>query len=338
MNNLAEIGIPDSAFEHGPERLSPSDNRGHGDFWLNASPELADITLSIPDACVDEFDAVLKRLPEDVMANGAAGQESLLDDAMRQALFRSSELAAEVRHQLDNAPGAILLDRFPAERHSDDANRTMCGLFSSLVAPLMPQNFEGTTLYDVMDKKVTDGSQVRRSITNLAQDYHTDGGWVPEPARYVGLYCIRAAQTGGYSRITSILSASDAIKASGNQTAAAELARSHPWDRQGEHSNDDLPYEMHPVIVEREGEFLSRFYADYVINGYRKKGEAISESTAAALASLQVQLDRQPSIRFLLEAGQYQYVNNYTIVHAREAFDDVPDPVGGRRLIRVWNY
>jgi len=189
-----------------------------------------------------------------------------------------------------------------------------------------------------MEEQPADSSQAGSPSTYLPKEYHTDCGWASTPARYMGLYCIRAAKTGGYSRITSLLCACEALLASEDAAAVSELTRSHPWDRQGEHGDAELPYEMHPMIEKTETRFRSRFCADYIVNGYRKKGETISEEAATALTSLQVQLDKQPSIRFLLQPGQYQYVNNHTIAHAFEAFDDrVQRQTQGRRLIRVWN-
>ena len=62
----------------------------------------------------------------------------------------------------------------------------------------------------------------------------------------------------------------------------------------------------------------------------------MDEKTRQSLAIVGNYLDRQNSIRFLLETGQSQYVNNYTVVHGREAFED-SERVGGRHLIRVWH-
>jgi len=318
--------------------ISSGDRQGHNDFWLDSSLSQADITMSVPDACIDEFDTVLKRLPDVAMQAAASSPNSLLGQNPRKILPRNTELADQVRQRLESASGAVLLDRFPAIRYSDEANRAMCGLFSALMAPLMRQNPMGTVLHDVMDEHPADRSQSGRSSSYLPTEFHTDGGWASAPARYVGLYCIRAANAGGYSRITSLLCACEALLNSEDATAVTELTRAHPWDRQGEHGEAELPYEMQPMIERNDTQFLSRFCADYIVNGYRKKGETISEDAATALTSLQVQLDKQPSIRFLLRPGQYQYVNNHTIASASEAFEDsVQGQSQGRRLIRVWN-
>jgi len=307
------------------EKLAPARFDDHVNFWLNRQPEVSDITLKLPDACVDEFDHVLK---------GGVGDK--LTQAVKEAIPKTEALAKQVRDQLEFGCGAVLIDRFPAERYSVADNRKICGYFSSLVAPLMEQNFAGVKLYDVMDKKVAEGKKVRRSITNLRQDYHTDGGWVNSPARYIGLYCIRNAEVGGYSRVTSIMAAHKTMLKSDDRDAIEMLSQAHPWDRQGEHGKSDQPFAMHPLFVSNETGFLSRWYESYVRSGYTLKGEKIDDATSRALDQVARNLDRQNSIRFLLEAGQFQYVNNYTVVHGREEFDD-GKKVGGRHLIRVWH-
>ena len=306
---------------------SPALFQEHTSFWLSNQPTLEQITLALPDNCVDEIDKLIAR-----------GIENASIDTIRSALPTTATLANTVREVLDNGSGAVLIDRFPAERYDEHDNRKMCRYFSTLLAPLMAQNFAGVTLYDVKDKKVAMGQNVRRSITNLGQDYHTDGGWHTAPARYIGLYCINNAQTGGYSRVTSLLAAYQAMLDDGRADLIQELSRNHPWDKQGEHGADESPIEMNPLFESDENGFVSRWYENYVRNGYKLSGETMDALTDEALTHVAVQLDKQRSIRFLLEAGQFQYVNNYTVAHAREAFEDAESGAGARHLIRIWHH
>ena len=319
---------PSSAHDLPPR--SPADSDGHRRFWLEraGAPTPADVTLALPDACVDELEDLFARFPGDGGARALQARLADVDgpdalrDAFEGALEANAALAREVRERLARAPGAVLIDRFPAERWSDEGNRAACGLFSGLVGPLMAQDFAGTLLYDVMDKRVGDAGAVRRSITNLDQRFHTDGGWVAAPARYIGLYCIRPAASGGHSLLTSLLAARDALGRAGRADVLETLAAELPWDRQGEHADGEPGWAPNPVFVEDGDGFLARFYESYVRGGYAKRGEAVPADVDAALSTLAAALDAQPRIRFMLEAGQYQYVNNHTLVHAREAFED----------------
>ena len=339
---------PTAAPPHPAAARPPVDSEGHRRFWLERGDGLErdDVALALPDACVDELDRLLARRPGDDGAR--ALQDALADGApdLADELAANAGFAREVRERLEHAPGAVLIDRFPAERWSDEQNRAACGLFSALVGPLMAQDFAGTLLYDVMDKRVGDradegagkAAPVRRSITNLDQRFHTDGGWESAPARYIGLYCIRAASSGGHSLLTSLLAARDALRRDGRDDVLEALARELPWDRQGEHAEGEPSWAGNPVFAEDGDGFVGRFYESYVRSGYAERGDAVPADVDAALATLASTLDGQPRIRFMLEAGQYQYVNNHTLVHAREAFDDPgAASASGRRLIRVWH-
>jgi len=315
----------DNRLDRQASNLSPALYKEHQTFWQFNQPKLADITLKMPDACVDEFDRLVK------------GQASYaLTEDVRRAIPQTVELANQVRDQLENGCGAALIDRLPADRYNVKENRKICGYFSSMIAPLMEQNFAGVKLYDVIDKKGKEGTKVRRSITNLRQDYHTDGGWLSEPARYIGLYCISSAEQGGFSRITSIMDAYKSMMNGDERVGIEKLSENHPWDRQGEHGQSEKPYNMNPLFVSRDNGFMSRWYESYVRNGYALQEKNMDESTNSSLSFVADFLDRQKNIRFLLEAGQFQYVNNHTVVHGRESFEDGQGG-GGRHLIRVWH-
>lgn len=307
-------------------KMSPALYNKHQEFWVNNQPSLDQITMTLPDACVDEFDRILKQ--------STMTELSLAE--LKLAMPATAAFTSGVSNQLENECGAALIDRIPTERYTVDQNRKICRYVSTLIAPLMAQNHAGTTLYDVMDKKVEPGQKVRRSITNLKQDYHTDGGWFIPPARYIGLFCVQSAETGGFSTVTSIMAAYKAMQQSADADAIKVLEQPQPWDRQGEHAKNDTAYAMAPVFVENEEGFLSRWYETYVRDGYQLKGESVPQAVDDALNKVADYLDQQSKIRFLLQPGQFQYVNNYTVVHGREAFVD-PNPQGGRHLIRVWH-
>jgi hypothetical protein len=38
----------------------------------------------------------------------------------------------------------------------------------------------------------------------------------------------------------------------------------------------------------------------------------------------------------MLERGDMQFINNYTTLHARTAFEDYPEPERRRLMVRLW--
>ncbi len=302
--------------------------QSHLRFWKTPELSAPQITLSLPGKCIDEIRKALAKSAEEISV--AAVSEGF--DACRKF---ARELSAYLDH---HGPGAAIIDRFPAEDYNEYDNRRMCGLFSLFVGQLMEQNHAGVTLYDVKNTNPKDPSTVRKSITNHAQPFHTDGGWYRKPAKYVGLYCVRNAKEGGGSLVTSLVGAYQELL--NNPLLAKELTEAVAWDRQGEHASGDTPYEMNPVFEASGGEFLTRYYESYIHNGTSKKGATLTPRYLEALQAFNDAILNQPKIEFAMSAGQFQYVNNWTVAHARKSFADTEaTPVEhSRHVIRVWNH
>lgn len=316
--------VPSPDLDPEPWIGRPGELDGHRRFW-NAprAPGVDQLRLALPDACVDEIDRALAgRAPEATVS---------LADAPMPAL---DEFAAQVRDALERAPGAVLIDRFPAERYDDAGNRAIAALFAPRIAPLLGQDRFGTDLYEVADERPSGAA--RRSKTSLGQPFHTDGGWYDPPASVIGLYCVRGAARGGHSLVTSLLAALDTLRRDGRHEALALLQRPIPWHRQGEHEPGESPTASLPVFAVDGNAWVARWYRSYVLSGYEADGHEVPADMRAALELLENVLDTQPKVRFIAEAGQWQAINNISCVHARDAFEDDPD-AAPRRLIRVWH-
>jgi len=303
--------------------------KSHMDAWSSASLNAQDLLMSLPDACIDEFDQALSR----------TGDVEIPDTSDRGYFPNSYNFAHELLDRLDSKSlGAAIVDRLPAERYNDQNNRRVCGMFSSLVGKLMEQNHAGVTLYDVKNTNPKNPAKVRKSITNFAQPYHTDGGWHRVPAKYVGLYCVRNAKDGGGSKLTSMLNAFNAMHE--NPEEMQLLLEMHPWDMQGEHEKGKPGITMNPMYELYEGQFLSRYYESYIRNGYKLAKEELPVELDLALTKLRDIINEQHCVRFEMTSGQFQYLNNWTILHGRESFNDNEETPRDetRHVIRVWNH
>lgn len=299
------------------------------DVWRTGSLTADNLILPVTESCVDELEHALAHSAPDEKLN-----------TLDQNKFKQCrELARELVRRLD-APdlGAAIVDGLPADRYNEEENRRLCSVFASLIGDLMEQNKDGITLYDVKNKNPKDPSKVRKSITNQAQPYHTDGGWHRTPAHYVGLYCVRNAKSGGGSKITSMLTAFEAMQAYPEYLDT--LLDFHPWDMQGEHAPHESGIQLNPVFEVSNGRFVSRYYDSYIRGGYKKGGQPVPEELDTALRCLETIINDQPCIRFEMTSGQFQYLNNWTVLHAREAFaDTITTPEHEtRHVIRVWNH
>jgi hypothetical protein len=298
--------------------------------WKRETWSPDDWLVPFPPACVDELDEVvrfLRKFPRPVW--------HLTPEAF--ALRACTSLMAQVRAQLQEHVGFAVVDRIPVERYSATENRAIGWLLGALMGQLVAQKWDGTVLYDVKDTGKSLGHGVRRSVTNLAQDFHTDGGWLGMPPAAVGLFCLHPADQGGLSRVASLC------------TVHNELQRWHPallerlyspfwWDRQGEHAPHDVRVSWRPVYEYDGDTLMARYYADYVFKGYRLASQELDAAGAAALAAMRAILNAPENwVEFRLQKGQLQYINNRQFAHARTAFVDSPGASVQRHMLRLWN-
>jgi len=169
---LKQAGSPQSLLADA--KVSENLYANHLSFWNKKSIALEEIVWKLPDECVNEL--------ENVCENGQVEKTNNLQTD----LPKTVEFTDKLRTALSFGSGIAIVDGFRVKHNSEEANRLQCKLFSSLLATLMPQNISGDILYDVKDKKVANPEGVRKSITNAEQPFHTDGGWMNPPARFIG--------------------------------------------------------------------------------------------------------------------------------------------------------
>lgn len=274
----------------------------------------------------------------DTMADAFAGFGGPLDELAPDAFDwpATTETMVEVQRRLNHGIGFAVLDRLPAERWDERAVRAVSWLLASLLAPPIMQKWRGARVYDVRDTGASLRYGVRRSITNLPQELHTDGSFLGLTPDYLALACLRQAEDGGVSRVASLTTVHNILR----ETAPQHLARLYRpfwWDRQAEHGADERPASWLPVF-EPEGETVSvRYYDDYIRNGYRLMDSALGEETSAALEAMQAAIEEpENSVDFRLRPGQILYGHNRRVAHGRTAFRDREGGVPGRHLLRFW--
>ena len=297
--------------------------------WTRATLGARDWTVAVPDACIDELDralALLRAAPPPL--------ESLDPDDFD--LTACVRLMDQVRAKLAHGEGLVVLDRFPVDRYTLEQNRALGWLLAALLGPVVAQKWDGTRVYDVKDSGQALGYGVRRSVTNLEQPFHTDGGWLWKAPALVGLFCLDAAEEGGLSRFVSLVTAHEALRAH-EPGLLDRLYRPFWWDRQAEHGRDDPRASRHPVF-EDDGDGLSaRYYEDYVMQGHALSGAPLDREGVAALQALRALVDAPEHwVEFRIEKGQLQYLNNRRFAHSRTAFADTGGP-SRRHMLRFWN-
>ena len=298
--------------------------------WKRETLSPADWLVPFPQACVAELNAVvqfLRQYPQPVA--------HLTPEAFD--LTACVQVMAQVWGQIQCHVGFTVVDRVPVERYSVMENCAIGWLLASLLGQVVAQKWDGTFLYDVKDSGKPLGHGVRRSVTNLEQPFHTDGGWLWMPPCAIGLFCLQPAQQGGLSRLVSLFTVHNELRR-WRPDLLVRLYRPFWWDRQAEHAPDDVCVSRHPVYQYDGHTLMARYYEDYMGNGSRLAGAELDTAGTAALAAMRVILDAPENwVEFRVEQGQLQYINNRQFAHARTAFGDTPGVRSQRHMLRLWN-
>ena len=297
--------------------------------WRRDSISPGDWLISLPRECAGELDEVAATLRAAPRAVDTLSPADFALPACR-------ALMTAVRAKLEADTGLAVVDRLPVERYRPEESRAIGWLLASMLGQVVAQKADGTRLYDVRDTGRALGYGVRRSVTNLGQPFHTDGGWLWKPPAFVGLFCLESAREGGLSRFVSLVTAHHELRRR-RPDLLARLYRPFHWDRQGEHAPDAPRVSRRPVYEYEDGILAARYYEDYVVNGARLAGTELDREGRQALEALREIVDDPASwVEFRIEKGQLQYLNNRQFAHSRTAFTDA-GPGSGRHMLRLWN-
>ena len=297
--------------------------------WTRESVSAERWMIPLPADCVAELDevaAAVRATPRPV---------DTLDPADF-SLRACTAVMTSVRAKLETDTGLAVVDRFPVERYSHAENLAIGWLLAAMLGQVVAQKTNGTRLYDVKDSGQALGYGVRRSVTNLGQPFHTDGGWLWKAPAFVGLFCLESAMEGGLSRFASLVTAHHELRRR-RPDLLARLYQPFDWDRQGEHAPDAPRVSRQPVFEYEGGTLASRYYEDYMRNGSKLAGVELDDEGARALEAMREIVDDPASwVEFRIEKGQLQYLNNRQFAHSRTAFVDA-GPGQGRHMLRLWN-
>jgi hypothetical protein len=239
---------------------------------------------------------------------------------------------AEVRRKIEHGRGFVVVRRLPVEDYTKDELGMIFWGIGTHLGRGVSQSVMGDRLGHVKDFSRED--PLARAYRNKQElSPHTD------LADLVGLFCMRDAVTGGVTRLTSAAAMHNVMLAECPEVLE-QLYRGYVFHRRGEEQPGDLPYTPYrvPIYSNVEGKVSVRYVRSYVEAGESAVGRRMGEAELAVLDRFE-QISKQPELmlEFTLRPGEMYFLNNYTILHARTAFDDGDRPEEDRRhLLRLW--
>lgn len=296
--------------------------------WRGSDKQATNGLVTLGPAALDELDRVARTL-----ARNDDPLEALDKNAFE--MPEASAAMARIRDMVYHGTGFAILDRLPVEGWDERTSKAIVWLMTRQLGVIMEQKRIGTRMYDVRDTGAAIAHGVRRSITNLGQEFHTDGAWLTHTPEAIVLACLRQAATGGSSRVASLATVHNEMRARHPDLLPA-LYRSFWWDRQAEHPPHEAPCSRHPVFAHGANGLIVRYYDDYIRCGHKLMNEPLAAEAADALDAMREIIESPGhAADFRLQAGQIEFANNHLVAHARTAFKD-PHNGGGRHLLRLW--
>lgn len=318
-----------------PQALMPSDPNIASSAvtgpiaWQRQDLQPEDWIVPITPAALAELDTIA-----DALGDHRGSLDDLTPDAFDWPAM--TEVMVAVRAKLEHGIGFAILDRLPVERWGKEASAGVAWLLTNFLAPAIKQKWKGARIYDVRDTKAALQYGVRRSITNLEQEFHTDGSFASVTPEIIGLACLQQAVTGGMSRLASLVTVHNRLLAN-HPDELTRLYSPFWWDRQAEHAPDEPRASWLPIFSWDDRRLRVRYYDDYIRNGYRLMDAEIDNAGLKALAVMRIAVEAPENwIELRLQPGQIEYANNHLIAHGRTAFRDEGAQSRARHLLRFW--
>lgn len=237
--------------------------------------------------------------------------------------------------EIENGRGFKLIRGIPRQRYSDeDCELIYWGITSHFGVPVS-QNARGHLLGHVRDEgRVISDPNARAYQTSQRMDFHTD----MLPIDVLGLFCLRTAKSGGASKLTSALTIHNVLREERPDLLEALYGLFH-LDWRGEEPQGEQPWFTLPMFSECDGRITARICSLVYYESAARFGEQYRPTAIQREALLAVQeIANRPELMLTMDfqEGDIQLINNHTMMHAREAYEDYPEPERQRHLLRMW--
>jgi len=246
----------------------------------------------------------------------------------------SSELD-RILEEVESGRGFMLMRGIPRDRYTDEECELIYWGISAYFGTPVSQNTRGHLLGHVRDEgRIQADPNARAYQTNQRMDFHTD----MLPIDLLGLFCLRTAKTGGASKLVSALTIHNVLHDERPDLLEVLYGMFHV-DWRGEEPAGEKPCFTLPMFSERDGQVTARINSLPYYDSAARHGEQYRPTPIQREALEKVQeIANRPELMLSMDfrEGDIQLINNHTLLHAREAYEDYPEPGRERHLLRMW--
>lgn len=281
----------------------------------------------------------IHRLTEEEIAElEAAAAASRHTDilALRREDFPLPKLTAKIgalRNDILNRLGFAYMRGLPVHRYDTETQMRIYFGLSLHLGDVVPQNRNGHMLGHVIDIGTAhDDVNKRLTQTNAELAFHSDS------ADVVGLMCVHTAKEGGASALVSAIAVHDEMLRVTPDLCHA-LYEPLTCDRRGEVPAGKQPWMRIPLFMWKDDNFTGYAPLEAYLHSARRFEEA-PPMTERQWQAMRLFLDLCNSDEFCaripFEPGDFQFVQNHVVFHARTSFTDWPEVERKRHLMRIW--
>jgi TfdA family taurine catabolism dioxygenase TauD len=238
---------------------------------------------------------------------------------------------AGLAERLRIGPGFLLLRGLPRGRWPlDDLARIYVGL-GCYLGRLSPQSYQGELLGHVIDVSDVE-AQARGYHRGGAQRMHTDN------CDIVSLLCVRAAPSGGISRIASAAAVHNRLLAERLELLEALYGEYIFRRMELDAEFGDATLVKNVVIFSRDSGQLTCNVSGSYPHRAVKAGDAVMTPLQIEALEEMKRISASPDLYLDMEIreGDIQFLNNRTILHGRTGYEDAPDIARRRHMMRLW--
>jgi len=241
----------------------------------------------------------------------------------------------ELTSRVTDGLGVILIRGVPRARFTNgECALIYWGIGVHMGRPVS-QNSRGHLLGHVTDEgKTLDDPNARGYQTRNKLDFHCD----QLPVDLLGLFCLRKSKSGGASFLVSAPAVHNVMRAE-RPDLLDVMYRPFHVDWRGDHPNGEQPWYDVPMLSAHHGRMAARITNRSFMESVSRYGDelALSAAQREALDVFQEISNREElRLQMHFQEGDMQFINNHSILHAREAYEDYDDPDLKRHLLRMW--
>jgi hypothetical protein len=234
-------------------------------------------------------------------------------------------------NSLDENNGFLRL-KFPFKLENLNTTQADFLNLSKKIGTPVSQDVKGQLILSVKNEALSpNDSKTRGPNTNKKLSFHTDRCDV------IAFLCIQPAKTGGENQIVNSYQIESTIK-NERPDLHKTLCQKFPYKTHTIDQANPLPYCEQPIFSWCDS-FFACSYLRVLIERANNDPQCPDLSTLQkeALDFLDLVCEREElQTRFTLQRGDMLFLNNWTTLHRRTAFEDFNEPDQRRHLLRVW--